>query len=408
VRGEGVVLAGGGTGGHVTMALAVGEALAEAGARLLFIGTERGLERRLVPEAGFELATLPGGQVMGASPVARARALARLARGALRAFRLLGRHRPAAVLSVGGYAAVPAVAAAAARRIPVALVEPNAVPGRANRATGRLARRVYLAFEEAAGAFPRAVARGRVRVVGVPLRRAMVEGFAAAARRREPTLPLRLLVFGGSQGARQINDAVLDALSRLAPGSLEVAHQSGEADRPRVAAAYARAEVPAEVFAFDPDMPSRYAWADLALCRSGAITVAELALAGLPALLVPYPHAADDHQSANAEALVRAGAARRLDPRRLDGAVLASALEPLIAAPGTLAEMGRRARTLARPEAAREIAADVATWVRRGLPAESTPPEEGVGSRPGGEGPGPRDPAGPHATRDAATGRRKG
>jgi len=397
MRGKRFVLAGGGTGGHVTMALAVGEALAEAGARLLFVGTERGLERRLVPEAGFELATLPGGQVMGASPVARARSLARLTRGALRAFRLLGRHRPAAVISVGGYAAVPAVAAAAARRIPVALVEPNAVPGRANRATGRLARRVYLAFEEAAGAFPRAAARAEVRVVGVPLRRAMVEGFAAAARRREPVSPLRLLVFGGSQGARQINDAVLDALPRLAPGSLEVAHQSGEADRPRVAGAYARAGVPAEVFAFDPDMPSRYAWADLALCRSGAITVAELALAGLPALLVPYPYAADDHQRANAEALVRGGAARRLEPRSLDGAALAAALEPLIAAPEALVEMGRRARALARPEAAREIAADVAAWVRRPSPARGTPPRDGASARPGDEPLGPRDGADPGA-----------
>jgi len=360
---ERFVLAGGGTGGHVTMALAVGEALAEAGASLLFVGTERGLERRLVPEAGFELATLPGGQVMGASPGTRARSLARLARGALRAFRLLGRFRPEAVISVGGYAAVPAVAAAAARRLPVALIEPNAVPGRANRAAGRLARRVYLGFEDALASFPRAAARGEARVVGVPLRRAMVEGLAAAAP-REPVPPLRLLVFGGSQGARQINDAVLDALPRLEPASLEVAHQSGEADRERVEAGYRRAGFRAEVFAFDPDMPARYAWADLALCRAGAITVAELALAGLPALLVPYPYAADDHQSANAEALARAGAARRLESRTLDGAALAGALEPLVAAPYELLEMGRRARALARPEAARAVAEDVRALVR--------------------------------------------
>jgi UDP-N-acetylglucosamine--N-acetylmuramyl-(pentapeptide) pyrophosphoryl-undecaprenol N-acetylglucosamine transferase len=210
-----------------------------------------------------------------------------------------------------------------------------------------------------------------VRVSGGPVRRALVEAFARAEARREPKPPLRLLVVGGSQGARQLNDGMLEALPRLDPAQLEIVHQTGEADRERVAAAYAGAGFQAEVFAFDPDMPRRYRWADLALCRSGAITVAELALARLPALLVPYPYAADDHQTANARELAHAGAARVLDPRGLGGSVLAEALTALAAQPAALLEMGQRAGTLARPDAAREIVADF-----RGLVA----PEPGAGA----------------------------
>ena len=169
---------------------------------------------------------------------------------------------------------------------------------------------------------------------------------------------MRLLVFGGSQGARQLNAAMVEAAARLDPAQVEVAHQSGAADRERVAGAYADAGVRADVFAFDAEMPARYAWADLALCRAGAITVAELALAGLPALLVPYPYAADDHQAANARELADAGAARVLDPGRFDAAALLAALTPLLADPVSLVEMGRRAATRARPRAAEEIADD--------------------------------------------------
>jgi len=359
------ILAGGGTGGHVSMALALGEAIAERGDPVLFVGAEGGLEGRLVPEAGFDLVMLPAGRWMGAGAAARARALVDLARGARAARAVLRRFAPDVVFSVGGYAALPAVAAACLRRTPVALVEPNAVPGRANRLAGRWARAVYLAFDAAAPAFPRARARGALRVSGVPLRRGLLAAFAAAAPRREPKPPLRLLVFGGSQGARQLNDAMLDALPRLDATQLEIAHQTGAADRARVAEGYARAGFQAEVFDFDPDMPRRYRRADLALCRAGAITVAELALAGLPALLVPYPYAADDHQTANAAELARAGAARLLDPRRFDAARLAGALADLLAEPSRLGEMSRCARALARPDAAREIVEDCRARIAR-------------------------------------------
>jgi UDP-N-acetylglucosamine--N-acetylmuramyl-(pentapeptide) pyrophosphoryl-undecaprenol N-acetylglucosamine transferase len=352
------IVAGGGTGGHVTMALALGEAIAARGDQPLFVGHERGFERRLVPEAGFELVTLPAGQLMGKSVGARLAAFANLGRGTAAAFGLLRRFAPHAVVSVGGYAAAPAATAAVASRVPLALVEPNAVPGRTQRAVGRFARRIYLAFEAAAGAF--AGARERVRVPGVPVRRALVEAFAGGAPRREPKPPLRLLIVGGSQGARQLNDGMLGALPRLDPAALEIAHQTGEADRARVAAGYAAAGFRADVFDFDAAMPARYRWADLGLCRSGAITVAELALARLPSLLVPYPFAADDHQTANARELARAGAARVLDPRAFDGQVLGAALAELLAQPAQLSEMGARAAALARPDAAREIVEDFA------------------------------------------------
>jgi UDP-N-acetylglucosamine--N-acetylmuramyl-(pentapeptide) pyrophosphoryl-undecaprenol N-acetylglucosamine transferase len=345
-------IAGGGTGGHVTLALALGEEIARRGDPVLFVGSDRGLEARLVGPAGFELVTLPSRPYAGLGIAARLAALLALARAAAAAVGLLRRRHIDVVISVGGYAAAPAAAAAVLLRRPLALVEPNAIPGRTNRAMGRFARCVFAAFEAAA---PRFGHRARVEVTGAPLRRALLDAFAAAGPRRTPAAPFRLLVVGGSQGARQLNDAVIDALPLLDSGRLTIFHQTGAADRARVAEAYGRAGVAAEVVDFDAALASRYQWADLALCRAGALTVAELAQAGLPALLVPYPHAADDHQRANARALSEAGAARTLDPADFDGKVLAEALASLLERPETLLEMGRRARALARPDAARHI-----------------------------------------------------
>ena len=189
---------------------------------------------------------------------------------------------------------------------------------------------------------------------------ALVEAFGPQGARRVPAPPFRLLVFGGSQGARQINEAMIEAAPSFDAQLLEVFHQTGEADRERVAAAYAAAGLRAEVVAFEPDMPARYRWADLAVCRSGALTVAELTLAALPALFVPYPHAADDHQAANARALADAGAARVLDPRSLTGDRLAAALRDLFAAPAELQSMSAASAKLARPDAAEQIIEDCA------------------------------------------------
>jgi len=348
------LVAGGGTGGHVTPALALAEELGAGGDEVLILGSQRGLETELVPAAGFALLTLPSQQFVGKSLAHRLGAAAGLLRTTAGALRVLRRFRPDVVISVGGYAAAPAVLAAALSRTPLAILEPNAIPGRVNRLAARIARRVFVGLEAAGARL--AVPPERVRAFGVPLRRALRASFETNAPRRRPAPPFRLLVFGGSQGARQLNSALQDALPHLAGLALEVFHQTGAAEREAVAEAYATAGVAARVVAFEPDMPARYRWADLAVCRAGALTVAELALAGLPAILVPLASAADDHQNENAKALAAAGAAKRLDPRGLSGKQLADAISGLIKDPDGLAEMGRRAASLARPDAAARVA----------------------------------------------------
>jgi UDP-N-acetylglucosamine--N-acetylmuramyl-(pentapeptide) pyrophosphoryl-undecaprenol N-acetylglucosamine transferase len=346
-------VAGGGTGGHVVPALALAERMRAGGHAVILIGSTRGLESRLVPKAGFELATLPAGQVMGRGLAARASAAVAIARGTLAAARLLRQRRIELVLSVGGYASVPSVLAAAALRIPIALVEPNAQPGRANRLAARFARRIFVHFDEAA---TRLGGGARLQTLGVPLREALVQAFASAPPRRAAQPPLQLMIFGGSQGARQLNEFMLTLAPRLDPARFEIFHQTGEADRERVVEGYAATKLRAEVVAFEPDMPRRYREADLALCRSGAMTVAELAMAGLPALLVPYPHAADDHQRANALALSAAGAAI-LFPANLDANAVLETLESFAGRPERLREMSDAASRLARPDAAERIVA---------------------------------------------------
>jgi UDP-N-acetylglucosamine--N-acetylmuramyl-(pentapeptide) pyrophosphoryl-undecaprenol N-acetylglucosamine transferase len=358
------VVAGGGTGGHVTPALALAERIAIAGGDVRVIGSEHGLETRLVPAAGIPLVALPSQQLMGRGPLSRLLALLPMLRACVTAWREIGRPRADIVISVGGYASVPAVVAATLRRIPLVLVEPNAVPGRANRAAARFARRVFVQFRAAADGFSHSVSRDRVRETGIPLRLLLVAAFRDRPPRRRPEPPIRLLVFGGSQGARQINEAMMAALPLLREAGVDIVHQTGAADRERVAAAYAEAGLDAEIVDFEADMPARYRWADLALCRSGALTVAELAMAGLPAVFVPYPYAADDHQAANAQALAAAGAARVLDGRSLTPERLATALRELFAEPSVLLSMSGAAAKLARPDAAEEILAECAALLR--------------------------------------------
>ncbi len=360
MKGRRIAIAGGGTGGHVTMALALGEAFRERGIEPLFVGAERGFEARWVPEAGFELMTLPAQPVAGRSLWGRAGGLLVLLRCVGSALRALRRARAAAVISVGGYAAAPATIAAVLMRRPLFLVEPNAVPGRTNRAVARFAKRVFTAFPAAVQRFRAPAARGlegRIESVGAPLRVELLAAFAEAPPRRRAGKPLRLLVLGGSQGARQLNEAMMAAASHLEPGTFEVFHQSGAADRERVTEAYARAGVAARVVEFETHLAPHYLWADLALCRAGALTVAELASAELPALLVPYPYAADDHQRANARQLEEAGAARILEAVDLGGRELASRLAAMAREPDALLAMGRAAASCARPDAARHIVA---------------------------------------------------
>ena len=346
------VIAGGGTGGHVTPALALGEALRSKGDEVPFIGSARGLESRLVPDAGFDLEILPSEQVMGRNLLGQIRGAFAILRSTFMARRILKRFDADAVISVGGYAAMPAALAAKLASRPLFLVEPNAIPGRVNKLTARFARTVFVGFEATRGSLPSGT---ESLCVGVPLRRSLYRAFADRPAKGVPGTPLRVFVFGGSQGARQLNENVPDALSRLRKKSVEVFHQTGEADRADVEERYAELGLPADVVAFEHEMPKRYEWADLAICRAGALTVAELALAGMPALLVPYPFAADDHQSANARALEQAGAARSLDAKPLDVNGLAQAVAEFVTTPGRLVLMREAADRLARPHAATDI-----------------------------------------------------
>lgn len=340
-----IVLAGGGTGGHIFPALALADAIrkAEPDARVRFVGTARGLETKYVPAAGYPLELVPSGQVTGRgwrrglAGIAQALQGIRVARAQLRA-------SPAdLVIGVGGYASVGAVAAALTLGVPTVLLEPNAKPGRANRLLGRFAARTFVAFEDAIPFFP----KGRAVLTGRPVRALP----RAEARSGDV---LRLLVTGASQGARSVNRAIAAALPELARiPKLQITHQTGAADLGETAAAYDAAGLRAEVAAFFDDLPERMARADLVVARSGG-TVAEICVAGVASVLVPYPHAADDHQMANARELERAGACAVV-PDAEAAARLGETVVGLLGDPARRARMAAAALARARPDAARDI-----------------------------------------------------
>jgi UDP-N-acetylglucosamine--N-acetylmuramyl-(pentapeptide) pyrophosphoryl-undecaprenol N-acetylglucosamine transferase len=342
------ILAGGGTGGHVIPALAIANQLKKSyGAEVLFIGTARGIENRLVPAAGFPLQLVRVGALKNVSLITRAKTAFDLPRAIWDAGRMLNEFAPDVVIGVGGYASGPAMLAALVKHIPTLAFEPNVVPGFANRMVARFVSGAAVHFEETAKYFRHA------EVTGVPVRQAFFD--IPAKRGGKPTL----LVFGGSQGAHAINEAMIRCLSvlrREAPG-IHIIHQTGERDYNDALAAYESFGESAEVFKFIEDMPAAFARADLVVCRSGASTVAEIAAAGKAAVFVPFPRAADDHQTVNAMALERIGAAVLVEESKLDGLWLAETIATLLGDPGRLQDMGEAARRLAHPNAAQDIAA---------------------------------------------------
>lgn len=352
------LMAGGGTGGHVMPAIAVAQELRSLGYSCLFVGTREGLESRLVPQAGFALEWIPAAGFQRAGLRGRAAAVARLPRALERCLRLMRELRPAAVFSMGGYVAAAPVAAAVLRRIPVVAMEPNAVPGLANRLAARFVETALVAFEDTARWFP----PGRAEVSGVPVR----ETFFGISW-QPPQGVLRVLVTGGSRGARALNRAVRECLPRLKDSGLpvDITLQAGADEAESLEREFAGSGVPARAVAFLDDMPAAYAQAHLVVSRAGAGAVAELAAAGMPSLLVPFPYAADAHQLRNAEAMQRAGAAILIEEKDFNGRVLAEALARLAAAPEELAGMSRAARALARPGAAGRAAEALLAAARR-------------------------------------------
>ena len=345
-----IVIAGGGTGGHVIPALAIAQQLKKQfAAEVLFIGTARGIETRLVPQAGFPLELIRVGGLKNVSLMTRAKTMFDLPRALWVSGRMLTDFNPDVVIGVGGYASGPAMFAAIRRRIPTLAFEPNVVPGFANRLVARWVSAAAVHFEETCEYFP------NCRVTGVPVREAF---FQIPAKTGGPPT---LLVFGGSQGARAINQAMIESLPGLRgriPG-IHIVHQTGQRDYDHVQAAYQKSGISGEVHKFIDDMPATFARADLLVCRSGASTVAEITAAGKPAIFVPFPRAADDHQNVNARALERVGAAVVVEESNLGAAYLVDTIAALIADPNRLQGMSAAAKSLAHPKALEEIAAMV-------------------------------------------------
>jgi len=344
------ILAGGGTGGHVIPALAIAQQLQkDYAAEVLFVGTARGIENRLVPAAGFPLRLVQVGALKNVSFATRLKTCFDLPKAVWDAQRILSEFQPDVVVGVGGYASGPAMLAAALRGIPTLVFEPNFVPGFANRLVAPLVSEAAVHFAETGRYFR------RCEVTGVPVR----EAFFQIANRDPENAKPSLLVFGGSQGAHAINKAVMDSIAALrqrVPG-IHIVHQTGEADYNEAQAAYANLGGSVEVYRFIDDMPGRFAQASLLICRSGASTVAEVTAAGKPAVFVPFPHAADDHQKRNAEALERAGAAVMLEESKLNRESLVQVVSSLFSEPRRLERMGQAARKLSHPDAACDIAA---------------------------------------------------
>jgi UDP-N-acetylglucosamine--N-acetylmuramyl-(pentapeptide) pyrophosphoryl-undecaprenol N-acetylglucosamine transferase len=380
-----IVIAAGGTGGHLYPAVALAREFLrrDPAIRMLFVGTERGIEAKVLAHEGFELALITAQPVMGRGLAKAAGALLALPLGIGQSLALLRERRASLALGVGGYTSPPVLLAARLLGLPRAILEPNAWPGMANRMLGPVADRVFVAFREAAGHFSPA----RVQVTGMPVRRAFFENAGTGHEARgkgevgEPQEAPRpsphasglqgrqtLLVFGGSQGARALNDAMLGALPWWATmrGQVAIVHQTGEADHARVRAAYEGTDVPAEVVPFLFDMPSALRAADLVVSRAGAMTLAELTVCGKPAILVPLPHAIHQHQAHNARVLAEAGGAVVLPQEELTGDRLAREVTALLGNPDRLRVMGERSRALGKADAADAIVGECLTLIRQG------------------------------------------
>lgn len=348
-----VLIAGGGTGGHVFPAVAVAEAMqALADVDIVFCGTARGIEARLLPAHGWSLELLDVEPMRGQGGSGAVRSAVVAARATLRGLALVHRLRPRVVLSVGGYAAGPVTLAAVLQGVPIAVLEPNSVVGLANRLVAPFAQRAYVAWDEAAIRF-RASAR---RPYGVPLR----GGFGPLPY--TPRGTARLLIMGGSQGAAALNESAPAAVARLggALRGLAVVHQAGRGRDAAVREAYAREGVDhAVVVAFIDDVAGAIAEADLVVARAGAGTIAEITAIGRASILVPFPHAADDHQRRNADALARAGAAVCVEQGAADAVRLASEIGRILESDSSRQAMADASRARGKPNAARDVAGDL-------------------------------------------------
>lgn len=344
-----ILFAGGGTGGHVIPALAVAEEMRARGHEALFLGVERGMEARLVPQHGFPIRFLRVQGLNRVGLVNAMRSIALLPGSVISAANEIRAFQPHIIFSMGGYVSGPVMAAGRLTGTPMVIMEPNAYPGLTARWTARIVRKALVNFEETVSHFPAGIAE----LTGVPVREAFF-----AVPERVPAPPLTLFVTGGSQGSAALNATLRDAWAHFAAAKipLRILHQAGRTQAAEVATAFAATAIPGEVFAFVDDMPALFAQADLIVGRSGAGAVAELAAARKPSILVPFPRAADQHQLKNARVMADAGAALLMEEAALSGERLAAEALRLLSNPESLAAMGAKAGAFARRGAAQRAA----------------------------------------------------
>lgn len=344
-----LLIAGGGTGGHVIPAIAIAKEWLSRGAEreVVLVGTERGIEMKLVPQAGLPLETLRVAGLKGKGGATLLKNLFMLGPAMVDAKRVLRKHQPIAAFGVGGYAAGPMMLATWMSRIPNIIFEPNAEPGLTNKLLAKISTRIAAGYEISARTWGK-----KAVVTGCPVR---AEFFSITPRL--PEKPFRLLITGGSQGALPINRAFVDAMDLMATrkNELSIVHQTGERDYNAVRTAYARREILAEVVPFLSNMAERFAWADVIVCRAGAITAAEIAAAGRAAIFIPFGRATDSHQLRNAQEMQNAGAGRLITEAELTPQKLTTEIFSLLEQPRLIEDMSKAARGMARPNAVREI-----------------------------------------------------
>ena len=349
-----VIIAGGATGGHLFPGIAIAEHLREArpGCELMFVSTGTAIEKRVLPRTGFLFKRIATEGIKGRGPVARVRALAKLTAGIAVAGGLIRRFKPDLIVGMGSYSSAPVVICGWLLGVPIALHEQNARPGITNRMLSRLADRVFVSFAKTAGRWP----AEKLRLTGNPVRKDILLAMAAD-RPRPETDAFTVLIIGGSQGAGAINRAVTGSLAHLAEkNNLFFIHQTGEADEAAVRRVYQQEGVNCRVQAFFDDMADCYSRADFLICRAGATTVAEIVCLGKPALLVPFPYAADDHQTENARALVDAGGAEMVPETALTEQAVAEKVAYYAAHRARLKEMAEKLKAIGKPSAGKIIA----------------------------------------------------
>lgn len=351
-----LIVAGGGTGGHLFPGIAVAEEFLsrDPANQVLFVGSERGIEARAIPRLGYQLELISAAGIRGKGSLAKLKGAAMMLYGYSQSRKILQQFKPDLVLGVGGYASLPMVMAARGMEIPRYIHEQNALPGMSNKVLSRVANKVFISLEESAKFFP----KDCTLLTGNPLRKQILEMLTKDMPEQQQSETFQLFIFGGSQGAHALNVSLPQALAQLDQNQravLKITHQTGEADLQQVQAAYQANGIAADVRPFIDDMATEYHRADLIICRAGATTIAEVTALGKACLFVPFPHATDDHQRKNAEALLKKGACEMLVEQEISGNGLSNAIARLMENRDALKLIGENAAALARLDAAKVI-----------------------------------------------------